>query len=217
MSVTPVAVPSRFVAVGRDPSFPRWRATHWDDVSDKPQNVDVNLETGEVARRRPSEIRKILAQYRIPTGRVPAGHVVARIRVAASGPRRRRRVRRARVARAGPENSPPPPLRSYGLSTVHALCADGRTACGLHASPQDGALCGRCRRTLRPRAPDQGPGSPRPAQADRGLRVRRSARRPASAGDEDAVVETAARPRARSGVPTQPPIYILTHRATIFD
>jgi hypothetical protein len=39
------------------------------------------------------------------------------------------------------------------LSTVHALRADGRTACGLRASPQlswflDGPLCGRCRRVV---------------------------------------------------------------------
>jgi len=39
------------------------------------------------------------------------------------------------------------------LSTVHALRADGRTACGLLASPQtqwfvEGRLCGRCRRVL---------------------------------------------------------------------
>jgi hypothetical protein len=40
------------------------------------------------------------------------------------------------------------------LSTVHALRSDGKTACGLPASPQlswflDGVSCGRCRRVCR--------------------------------------------------------------------
>ncbi len=57
------------------------------------------------------------------------------------------------------------------LATVHALCANGRSLCGLRVSPQvhwflNGPLCGRCRRISRPRAPDQGPGYP-PAGASR--------------------------------------------------
>jgi hypothetical protein len=58
------------------------------------------------------------------------------------------------------------------LSTIHALRADGRTACGLRASQQvrwfvDGRPCGRCRRVLAAAQSDRGQAASSPS-AQRG-------------------------------------------------